>query len=454
MLKFPILLVSVLAASSGLAFGQDALLDLLGRKGLLTDREIQELREAPVEKLPAERISLSSSITELRLYGDMRLRYQYNNRDFEDDPPRTRDDQRSPSGTQQSRWRYRLRLNADFALGPQWSGGVELSTVQASDSVNQSYQNGFDDYDIYLSEAWLAWRPMSAFTFTAGKMPLPFYTSEMVWDPVISPTGLLQNIALHSFFDAKPDPDFQAHLIAGQFIYDDNPENAGPDSDASTDPYLFETQLVAKWRFSKHSHFTLAPAWLIYRNGTVSGIDNFNSFQDNDVISGATRHLNLLLLPGEFAFRLGEVPIRLYWDFAYNFEGAARVNEFYAINPDGSRSRIQHSSRDDFAYLIGVQLGQNRKKGDCSFLANWREVGLASMDPNYSDSDFAAGELNLRGLKFSVAYNVTDFAVAVVTYQFGWNLRDDLTGGQVTTGNAIADANAAQTLQVDFVIKF
>jgi len=44
--------------------------------------------------------------------------------------------------------------------------------------------------------------------------------------------------------------------------------------------------------------------------------------------------------------------------------------------------------------------------------------------------------------------------VGAITYQYAWNLRDTLVGGEATGGNAVADSNVIQTFQVDFSIKF
>ena len=103
---------------------------------------------------------------------------------------------------------------------------------------------------------------------------------------------------------------------------------------------------------------------------------------------------------------------------------------------------------------MGVQVGENKKAGDFSALVNWRQTGLSAVDPNLNDSDFAQGELNTRGFKVSASYNFSDFAIGTVSYMYAWNLRDDLTGGQVTGGAAIGDSNVINVLQVDLSVKF
>ena len=113
-----------------------------------------------------------------------------------------------------------------------------------------------------------------------------------------------------------------------------------------------------------------------------------------------------------------------------------------------------HSGTDDLAWLAGIVIGENKKKGDWSLLANFRQTGIASIDPNINDSDFALSYLNMQGVKVGVAYNITDFCVGAVTVYDAWNLRKDLVGGQATTGAKLANANSVQVLQLDLNVKF
>jgi hypothetical protein len=497
-----------LAIPSARADDASALLSILERKGILTKSEAESVRsELAKEKAAAakvaaanvkaasgdnlaDRLKLSPAVSELKLYGDLRLRYQYDTRDGQLDPfpvgvhqDRNEDD-RSPSGSQQSRWRFRLRLGAEFKLGEDWFGGVELSTAQASDSGNQTFENGFDDYDIFISKAYLGWNPNDVLTVTAGKIPNPFYTTELVWDSDITPTGVAEVIRFHELFGekdedpglakdgkaivaTKSDSPWELSLVAGQFIFDDNAEN-NFDHDSSDDAYLFQTQLVGSYKFSKNVKATIAPGWLVYNAASVSGLQNAQPFNDNPTVSGATRNINLLLAPGDISFKLLDRKVKFLWDFAYNIEGRKRYEDVLdlvtlnnnlgqssddnVIDPDDFSSN--HKLIDDIAFLAGFQIGENKKAGDWSLLAYYRQAGVSSIDPNLNDSDFAGSRLNTRGIKTSLAYNFTDFAIGALTYQYAWNLRDDLVGGQATGGAAIADTNNISIFQVDFTLKF
>jgi Putative porin len=511
MLK-PIHLASAVAAALALgavpathADENDVLLKVLVRKGILTQDEAaavkaevakEKAKEAKIAAKSApvstsddgmmSKLDISKSIDKLKLYGDLRLRYQYDDKDPQLFTP-NRPDNRDPSGAQTSRWRFRLRVGAEITLTDQWSGGFELSTQQASDSGNQTYENGFDDYNIYISKAYLRWDPNKAFTFVGGKMTNPFYTTDLVWDADITPNGIAEIIRFDQLFGVEPEAEaglskdgktvvskavksernWELSLVAGQFLFDDNNEN-NFDNDESTDAYLFQTQLVGSYKFEGGTKLTVAPGWLVENAGSVTGATNNNPFNDNANVSGATRNINLLLFPGDVSFKLGDLKAKFYWDFSYNIEGRKRTEDIYNLvslqNGSGESSDDDvtdpddfdkgHSPQDNFAYLVGIQLGENKKSGDWSIRADWRQTGIAAVDPNLNDSDFAVGELNTRGIRLGLAYNFTDFAIGAVTYYHAWNIRDNLIGGEATGGNAIGDANTVRGLQVDLTLKF
>jgi hypothetical protein len=502
--------VALSAAPLASADENDVLLKVLVRKGILSESEAAAVKSevakekakeaktvaakpaaAPVETGGGllSKIELSKPVEKLKLYGDIRLRYQYEDKDpqlFIPDGTKSNDVDRDPSGAQQSRWRFRLRLGADVQLTDHVSAGVELSTQQQSDSANQTFENGFDDYNIYISKAFLRWDPTPAYTFVGGKMNNPFYhVPGLVWDPDITPNGLAEIIRFHELAGheeavegySKEGKAFKApapverrwelSLIAGQFIFDDNNEN-NFDNDESNDAYLFETQLLGSYKFENGMKLTVGPSWLIETSGTVTGATNTNPFNDSPNVSGATRNINLLTFPGDLSTKLAGHPFKFFWDFSYNIEGRKRTEDIFdlvtlrnnlgqdsdddVVDPNDFNS--SHSPQDDFAYIAGFQFGENKKRGDWSFVADWRQVGIASVDPNLTDSDFAAGELNTRGLHVGLNYNFTDFAIGSITYYHAWNLRNNLIGGEATGDNAIGDSNTVRLLQVDLTVKF
>src|SRR5436309_4627055 len=204
--------IYILAAASFIFGGivaraQDAgaLLDLLVRKKIITDREAEEVR-ADLTKEAATtsggKWKLSTPITELELYGDARLRYEYRS-------GRTADDVSPPNDWQErKRERYRLRIGLRGVLADDWFFGVRLETSQNPRSTNVTFGDDTSTTSggtttingpfaknsdgINVGQAYLGYKGFKDITLTGGKMPNPFVTTWMVWDPDINPEGLAE----------------------------------------------------------------------------------------------------------------------------------------------------------------------------------------------------------------------------------------------------------------------
>ncbi len=523
MLKQTLISSIAALAAIGIVHAQDsALLDIMVKKKLLTPKEAESVRADLVKEqaaeAPANKISVGSWVKEMQIGGDIRLRYQYDTTDFQV-PPTTGGG--TPSGAQRSRVRFRLRIHDDFKLNDNWFGGVELATSPASDSSNQTLGSGFGKYGIYISKAFLGWQASGDWlTLEGGKVPNPFYTTDLVWDPDINPDGFVQTVRFDKMFmpseggggyskdgktfvaAAPAERPWQLALNLGEFIFNDNIENGNPtglsepgltDSDISDDAWLFDAQLVGSYKFDHSVKVTFGPGFMFYNSGSLNSLPaGTNSVQFSGVPTitvngvtsyvGETRDLAIVTAPGDISFKLGALPVKFYWDFAYNTNGAKRYEDIYGLlrsagslgtvghypNGSGGPFTSSHSAQDDVAYLLGLQVGENKKRGDLSANVNWRATGISAVDPNLNDSDFANGYLNTRGIKAGLVYNLTDFATFGVTYYYAWNLRDDLVGGAATSvagasanafagpnaGGGLGNANVVQVLQVDLNVKF
>src|SRR5437868_9959292 len=203
MLRENIVLITMAAsliagAVSARAQDAGALLDLLVRKHLITDQEAEEVRgelTSEAAATSAGKLKLSTPITEIELYGDARLRYEV--RTAQSGPP----DTITPPGenTQRDRFRYRLRLGLRGTLADDWFFGLRLETSANSRSTNVTigdessggpFSKGSDG--INVGQAYLGYKGLRDFTFTAGRMPNPLVTTSMVWDADINPEGVAE----------------------------------------------------------------------------------------------------------------------------------------------------------------------------------------------------------------------------------------------------------------------
>src|SRR5437588_5368529 len=155
-------------------FAQDAgaLLDLLVKKKLITEQEAKQVRaelkkqtvappaegptkiqktydgktyvekEVPVEKTAAEKWKLSTPITELELFGDVRLRYAYQGGQADDNSPlqaRANGVAGHDDWQERERERYRIRFGLRGTLLDDWFFGIRLETSTSSRSTNVTF---------------------------------------------------------------------------------------------------------------------------------------------------------------------------------------------------------------------------------------------------------------------------------------------------------------------------
>ena len=212
--RFIYLGVSASLVLGGLAArAQDAgaLLDLLVRKKIITDQEAEEVRAELTKEVAttsAGKWKLSTPITELELYGDARLRYEYRGGETGGVEPLAAP---SPGVAGRHDWqerereRYRLRIGLRGTLADDWFFGVRLETSTNPRSTNVTFgddsNNGpfaKNSDGINVGQVYLGYRGFPDITLTGGKMPNPLITTLMVWDADINPEGLSEQWK-HSF---------------------------------------------------------------------------------------------------------------------------------------------------------------------------------------------------------------------------------------------------------------
>src|SRR5262249_3715686 len=156
--------------------------------------------EKLIPDLGGPKWKLFPAITELELFGDMRLRYEYRGGRLPDDDPAHPNDWQ-----ERERERYRLRLGLRGTLLDDWFFGVRLETGVGGRSTNVTFGDdtassspggggpftkGSDG--VFVGQAYGGYKGFPGFTFTGGRMPNPFVKTLMVWDDDINPEGLAE----------------------------------------------------------------------------------------------------------------------------------------------------------------------------------------------------------------------------------------------------------------------
>jgi hypothetical protein len=462
-------------AATAAAQDSGALIDALVRKGVLKDQEAEQIRTQLsrdyAANTPAGKLNLSSSVKELKLSGDVRVRGQYDS---------VQPQVGTAGETQRVRYRLRLRVNADYKVSDDFFAGFGLQSTQANDSGNQTMAGGtgaagalpdqagdyFQNYGAFINKAFVGWTPISGVTLIAGKQTNPFYTTDLVWDADINPTGFVQRVDLNKFLSLG---GLELSVVAGQLVVYDNGESASSATNAGRDGFIYQTQLIASAEVFSGYKVTIAPGYLCTNNGAAAatgGIYSGGGGQapwtslagaagqaSNTVGSKTLSGLSVILFPGDVSTTLGGLKTKFLWDFAYNTDAYKR-DSLYTTVAKGLPGSIIPNKVDRAAWLVGVQVGENKKKGDWSAVANYRAVGAAAVDPNINDSDWALSATNMAGPKVGFMYNLGDATTIGATYYYADNLRSNLLYGGGSTTAIVSPNNSVQVLQLDISVKF
>jgi len=381
-----------------------------------------------------------------------------------------------------------------------WFFGIRLETNTNNRSTNVTFggdsNNGpfsKNDDGINVGQAYLGYKGFPDFTFTGGRMPNPLVTTAMLWDPDINPEGLAEQWK-HTFtlnFGGGGGEAVQSYSKGGyskegkgvvaaqseepfklkidvfanfaQFVYDDaNPENplgaratthanGGTQLVPNHDAFMLAWQVGTRVTFPNNVYFQLAPTLYNY---TGNG-DTFNiHYQGGDprltnsasLAQNQTGINSLLIfdLPMEVGWKLWELPMRIFGDFAVNFEADDRAT---AAGQPG------HGSQR-YAYQIGAGIGQLKAKRDWQIEVYYQQSQQYALDPNLVDDDIFDGRQNMNGVVAKAGYALSDAVILSLTYNYGWWYNHNLGTGGGPVAIAINPLSRYQFFVADLNVRF
>jgi len=466
-----------------------ALIDKLEQKGILTADEAKQLQDETaaadtnlLKTLPASKLKISKVFKNAELYGDMRFRYEYRSADnvpgaAADTFARERD-------------RYALRVGVRGDLYDDFYYGVRLDTANnprspwntfgnntTAGSVTPSDKNASG---IYLGQMYLGWKPADWAEITIGRMPMPLYTTPMIWDSDINPEGAYEKVKFHLG---------NADLFAGFAQIDYQDPSSSPDA-LTDDAFLLAVQAGGSMTFSNGMFFKAAPVLYAYVNDGASGglnqpyvgqgkaganvgvpggsnVAGYNEEGINDLL--------VLDIPAEFSFKIKNTPFgnlrtRVFGDFAYNIEGDARAHAAYYADPAAFPGVHGPVNGQNKAYQVGIGIGSDSlnygptqglvygsacKKGAWEARFYWQHVEQYALDVNLMDSDFFEGRANLQGFYAAFAYGFTDAIIGTVRYGNANPINGQLgTGGNNLDLPGINPIKNYNVLQLDLTWRF
>lgn len=177
------------------------------------------------------------------------------------------------------RLRVRARLGLTAMVTHNISGGLRLTTGNTGDpvSTNQTLGTSANKYSLVLDRAFIRYRPFDWLSVSGGRLPNPFFSTDLVWDDDVNFEGLAAGIALNT---QEPLATVKPFAAFGAFPLQ---EIESSPTNLAKDKWLFGAQVGTDWVPSQNVRGRFGLAYYDYRNVTGVAdtvVDGFNPYAD------------------------------------------------------------------------------------------------------------------------------------------------------------------------------
>ena len=334
------------------------------------------------------------------------------------------------------RFRLRARLGMLAKISDTWSGGLRLATGSSTDrvSTNQSLGQDFNKYAFLVDRAYIKFDPTEWLTVTGGRIPSPWFSTDLVWDEDLSFEGVAATLK-PGFANNTVKP----FLTVGAFpIKEENPP-------AASGRWLYGAQGGAQWDIRSDTRFKVGLAWYDYRDfeGQVESPDSLDvlggTFTPIAANYGQYEYSRNLRQKGNTLFRtnaLGDTGKTSYWGLASKFRpmnltaslDLAQFDPVHVVltgdwvkNTAFDRAEISRrtegrvdltdGSDRGYQYKLTVGMPTVKNPRDWQVSAAYRYLGSDAVVDAFTDSDFGLGGTNLKGYILGAQYGLDRNAV-------------------------------------------
>ncbi len=374
-----------------------------------------------------------------------------------------------------SRERVRLRLGVSAKVTDEIGVGVRLATGNATDrvSTNQTMGQNFNKYQLFVDRAFVRLDPAEWVTIQGGRIPNPWFSSEMTWNENLNFEGFAA-----TFRSPDPTASVRPFVTLGYFPLR---ESTPPSRNSRS---LWGAQVGANWDLSARTRVKLGLAYYQYNN-LEGRSDNDYTISGTSVPTGSTygqyEYPVGLRQKGNTVFETnpllsGSLDTAPVWGLAYQFKpivltASAEFTHFnpfnimvsaeYANNTAFSASDFRERAtfptyanvdpggkRDGYQLKVALGASEVRESHDWQVQATYRNVGSDAVLDAFTDSDLGLGGTNLRGYILGFTYGLYRNSTIGVRYLAAENINSTINSN---FPNATYKVNS---LQVDFNVRF
>ncbi len=383
------------------------------------------------------------------------------------------------------RERLRLRVGLTAKVSDEVGVGVRLATGNTDDrvSTNQTLGNNFNKSALLVDRAFIKVDPADWVSINAGRMPNPWFSTDMVWSENLNFDGLAATARY-----AQPDAPAEPFATVGVFPLRDK------QSPLRTARWLYGAQVGSAWQIDSRTRLKGGLAYYSYQNlagrqavsgtdyidnnGTLTLLPGFGQYgyatgnlgQKGNTLFEVTADANQASITG------GGSGVAAQFGLAYDFRPvvltlSAELTHFspyslllsaeYARNTAFSVSGFQRRAgslysgvnpggrADGYLMRLGFGSAEVREAGQWLATLTYKHVGSDAVLDAFTDSDMGLGGTNLRG--YSLAFTYGLYRNTNIGLRFLSSKSIDSPINDITNPSAKFGVNS---LQVDFNVRF
>lgn len=348
--------------------------------------------------------------------GDIRLRYQGDRFQKDNAPPFAFPAGQDISNTTEDRDRFavRARLGLNLKFSDWLTGGMRLTTGNTTTpvSTNQTLGNSFNKYSMVLDQAYVRADPVEWLTISGGRMPNPWFSTDLVWDEDINFDGVAVT------FKPRFTDTLNGFLTIGAFPLQEVSDST---TTLAKDKWLTGIQGGLSWALPHNSNFKFGVG--IYNFQNIEGIRNTGATTFYDLTAPQFRQ------KGNSLFDITGLGTGALYGLAANFKelnltaayDIARFDPVHVVMTGdfvknigydsaeiSQRTGIAAPEPETKGYYARVLVGMPRLRGrgDWQTHLGYKYLERDAVVDAYTDSDFHLGGTNAKGFILGGSYGV------------------------------------------------
>jgi len=345
------------------------------------------------------------------------------------------------TNTTEDRFRMAIRARFGFTakIGDTVSGGFRLATGSLSSPTSTSQTLGanasnFNRYTIGLDRAYLRWEPRRWLRLDGGRMPNPFFSTDLVWAEDLAFDGVAATLK------ANLSPNFLAYATGGVFPLQET-------GVTKNDRWLTGVQAGGEWEWSPRARIKFGIAQYQFRNMEGSpqavGSSGLTTYGQNEYGKNVRQKGNTLFNIADPGLPAGSSPL---WALAprfrpLNLTATVDLSHFdpvhviftadYVKNNGFDRAEILTRTGIDlepkttgYQYRLAVGMPSMTAPRDWQIFGMLRQLERDAVIDGFTDTTWHLGGTNYRGYSIGGSYAIDRNAWMTLRWTSTKNLVD------------------------------